>query len=165
MNDTYHKRHLEKSPKPVREPKKENGSKTPKTPKALKAPQAHCPVAARCGGCQLGHLTYPEQLEYKQQKVEKLLGKLCKVEPILGMADPHHYRNKVHAVIGTDRDKRPISGVYAMGTHHVVPVKSCPRQKRRERYFLGPMACPAGNRPLRFMWRLTVVSALPGKTV
>ena len=122
MNDTYHKRHPEKSPKPVREPKKENGSKTPKTPKA---PQAHCPVAARCGGCQLGHLTYPEQLEYKQQKVEKLLGKLCKVEPILGMADPHHYRNKVHAVIGTDRDKRPISGVYAMGTHHVVPVKSC----------------------------------------
>ena len=122
MNDTYHKRHPEKSPKPVREPKKENGSKPPKTPKA---PHAHCPVAARCGGCQLGHLTYPEQLEYKQQKVEKLLGKLCKVEPILGMADPHHYRNKVHAVIGTDRDKQPISGVYAMGTHHVVPVKSC----------------------------------------
>ena len=50
MNDTYHKRHPEKGPKPVREPKKENGSKTPKTPKA---PQAHCPVAARGGGCQL----------------------------------------------------------------------------------------------------------------
>ena len=94
---------------------------TSRRPKA----SAHCPVAARCGGCQLGHLSYPEQLRYKQQKVEKLLGKLCPVEPILGMQNPHHYRNKVHAVISTDRDKKPISGVYAMGTHHVVPVKNC----------------------------------------
>ena len=92
-----------------------------------KTPQArHCPVAARCGGCQLGHLTYPEQLRYKQQLVEKLLQGLCPVEPILGMADPHHYRNKVHAVIATDhRSKQPISGVYARGTHHVVPVSHC----------------------------------------
>ena len=98
----------------------------PRSPeKVSKILPAHCPVAARCGGCQLGHLTYPEQLRLKQQTVEKLLGKLCKVEPILGMDDPHHYRNKVHAVIGTDRDKNPISGVYAMGTHHVVPVKNC----------------------------------------
>ena len=94
---------------------------SPRKPK----PSAHCPVASRCGGCQLGHLTYPEQLQYKQRKVEKLLGKLCPVEPILGMKNPHHYRNKVHAVISTDREKKPISGVYAMGTHHVVPVKNC----------------------------------------
>ena len=92
-----------------------------------KAEASHfsCPVAGQCGGCQLQHLPYSEQLKVKQKQVEDLLGQLCPVEPILGMADPFHYRNKVHAVISTDRQKNPISGVYAMGTHRVVPVKSC----------------------------------------
>ncbi|MBR3762978.1 MAG: 23S rRNA (uracil(1939)-C(5))-methyltransferase RlmD [Clostridia bacterium] len=84
-----------------------------------------CPVAARCGGCQLMHLTYEQQLAHKQQAMEKLLGHLCPVEPILGMADPAHYRGKVHAVLAEDRRGRVISGVYAAGTHHVVPVESC----------------------------------------
>ncbi len=84
-----------------------------------------CPVAGQCGGCQLQHLLYSEQLARKQRRIEKLLGDLCPVEPILGMADPFHYRSKVHAVISTDRQKNPISGVYAPGTHRVVPVKSC----------------------------------------
>ena len=96
-------------------------AKGPKPPKA----QSPCPVADRCGGCTLSHIPYPEQLRRKQQQVEKLLCGLCPVEPILGMADPMHYRSKVHAVISTDRNKNPISGVYARGTHHVVPVKHC----------------------------------------
>ena len=124
MNDTSRKCHPAKGPKPIQALKKENGSKTPKTPKAPKA-SSHCPYSARCGICTLGHLPYAEQLQHKQQMIEKLLGKLCPVEPILGMADPTHYRSKVHAVIGTDRDKRPVSGVYALGTHYVVPVRGC----------------------------------------
>ena len=84
-----------------------------------------CEFASRCGGCSQCHVPYPEQLKKKQAFVEKLLKGLCPVEPILGMAEPWHYRNKVHAVIGTDRQKNPISGVYERGTHHVVPVKSC----------------------------------------
>ncbi len=84
-----------------------------------------CPVAAQCGGCQLQHLSYSEQLRLKQRKVEKLLSGICPVEPILGMENPFHYRSKVHAVISTDKKKNPISGVYAMGTHRVVPVQHC----------------------------------------
>ena len=84
-----------------------------------------CPVAAQCGGCQLQHLSYSEQLRLKQRKVEKLLSGICPIEPILGMENPFHYRSKVHAVISTDKKKNPISGVYAMGTHRVVPVQHC----------------------------------------
>lgn len=84
-----------------------------------------CPVAARCGGCQLAKYSYREQLTLKQKRVTQLLGKLCPVEPIIGMADPFHYRNKVHAVIAPDKKEYAISGVYALGTHHVIPVKSC----------------------------------------
>ena len=88
-------------------------------------PSFHCPVCDRCGGCQLAHLTYAEQLQRKQQAMEKLLGHLCGVSPILGMEDPMHYRGKVHAVIAENRRGEVISGVYAAGTHHVVPVDSC----------------------------------------
>ncbi|MGN1021498.1 MAG: hypothetical protein ACI4O7_14135, partial [Aristaeellaceae bacterium] len=63
----------------------------------------NCPVAARCGGCQLGRLSYREQLALKQRRVEELLGGLCPVEPILGMDDPLHYRSKVHAVLAVDK--------------------------------------------------------------
>lgn len=84
-----------------------------------------CPVAAQCGGCQLQRMTYPEQLRVKQQKVEQLLSGLCPVEPILGMENPFHYRSKVHAVLSVDKRGTPFSGVYAMGTHRVVPVRSC----------------------------------------
>ncbi|MBE5809932.1 MAG: 23S rRNA (uracil(1939)-C(5))-methyltransferase RlmD [Clostridiales bacterium] len=92
----------------------ENGSKTP------------CEFSSRCGGCTQVHIPYGEQLKRKQSAVEKLLSGICKVEPILGMSDPWHYRSKVHAVIGTDfKTKQPVSGVYQRGTHRVVPVQGC----------------------------------------
>ncbi len=91
----------------------------------------NCPVAARCGGCQLAHLSYPEQLRRKQQTVEGLVGHLCKVDPIIGMEDPFHYRNKVHAVLSVDKRGIPYSGVYAMGTHRVVPVSHCLIEDKR----------------------------------
>jgi len=101
-------------PRPVQHKPAENGSKTP------------CPYSARCGGCSRVHIPYGEQLHMKQSAVEKLLAGICKVEPILGMADPWHYRSKVHAVIGTDfKTKQPIAGVYQRGTHRVVPVQGC----------------------------------------
>ena len=84
-----------------------------------------CPVYKKCGGCQLQNLTYPEQLKFKQNKVEKLLKKFCKVEPIIGMENPYHYRNKVQAAFWTDRKGKIISGVYQSGTHHVVGIDSC----------------------------------------
>ena len=61
----------------------------------------------------------------------ELLDGICEVRPILGMDDPFHYRNKVHAVLAVDKAGRPISGVYAMGTHRVVPVRHCLIEDRR----------------------------------
>ena len=84
-----------------------------------------CPVAARCGGCQMTKLPYQEQLRVKQRRMEELLRPFCPVEPIRGMSSPLHYRNKVHAVLSVDKSGRPVSGVYAAGTHRVVPVKHC----------------------------------------
>ena len=91
----------------------------------------NCPVAAKCGGCQLTRLSYAEQLQWKQQRVTELLDGICEVRLILGMDDPFHYRNKVHAVLAVDKAGKPISGVYAMGTHRVVPVRHCLIEDRR----------------------------------
>lgn len=111
-----------------------NTTRTPRSHKPNSAfripnsdfPTSPCPYANRCGGCSSVHIPYPQQLKLKQSAVEKLLSGVCKVEPILGMDDPWHYRNKVHAVIGTDfKTKQPVSGVYQRGTHRVVPVQGC----------------------------------------
>lgn len=91
----------------------------------MKSIRFSCPVGKQCGGCQLLHLDYAGQLKQKQQQVERLLAGICPVEPIIGMKEPFHYRNKVHAAFTTDRKGNVISGVYAEGTHRVVPVESC----------------------------------------
>ncbi len=107
---------------PYRKPSPEKRTKSAKSP---------CPYAEKCGGCSQCHVPYPEQLKRKQSYVEKLLAGICKVEPIIGMDDPWHYRTKVHAVIAMGRDKKPVGGVYARGTHHVIPVEGCLIEDKR----------------------------------
>ena len=89
-----------------------------------KSTTERCPVYKKCGGCQLD-TAYPEQLGFKQRKVERLLRRFCKVAPIIGMDKPCHYRNKVQAAFYTNRSGKIISGVYQSGTHHVVGIDSC----------------------------------------
>ena len=84
-----------------------------------------CALYKKCGGCQLQHLPYAEQLRRKQGRAIALLGKFGHVEEILGMADPTHYRNKVTAAFGLDEKKRIVSGVYQPGSHRIVPVDDC----------------------------------------
>lgn len=85
-----------------------------------------CPLHKKCGGCQLQHLTYEEQLQYKMNKEIYFLGKFGHVNPIYGMEQPSHYRNKVQAAFDYDyRHKKLISGVYQSGSHRVVPVNDC----------------------------------------
>lgn len=100
------------------------GKQTNKAPQSKRAKEL-CRVNEKCGGCQLLHLSYEEQLADKQKEMRSLLKGLCRVENIIGMENPTHYRNKVSAAFDIDRKGVPISGVYKEGTHIVVPVESC----------------------------------------
>ena len=87
-----------------------------------------CPYAKRCGGCSYINRDYEWSLGYKEMKVKKLLKPYVSLSGIIGMEDPFHYRNKVHAVFAHVRDghrERNVAGIYEQGTHKVVPVKKC----------------------------------------
>ena len=84
-----------------------------------------CPLAKKCGGCQLQNMSYERQLKWKQARCEILLKKFGKVERIIGMENPFHYRNKVQAAFGRTKSGKIISGVYQSGSHRIVMVDSC----------------------------------------
>ena len=84
-----------------------------------------CRYAETCGGCQLQNLTYPEQLAFKQRKMEALLGKFGPVAPIIGMKNPWHYRNKVQTAFGFSPERGILSGIYQASSHRLVPVSHC----------------------------------------
>ena len=86
----------------------------------------HCSLEKRgCGGCPMLSLPYDEQLRRKQARLEELLGEFGPVAPILGMERPWHYRNKVISSFAWGPGKALVSGIYAQGTHRVVPVEQC----------------------------------------
>lgn len=93
--------------------------------KEAKKNRSQCPVFRKCGGCQLLDMPYKKQLELKQKQLETLLKPFCRLEAMIGMEDPYHYRNKVHAVFDHDKKGNPFSGVYEANSHRVVPVESC----------------------------------------
>lgn len=84
-----------------------------------------CPVASKCGGCQWIDRDYQEQLKVKEARFRKLMEPYCRLETMIGMEHPEHYRNKVHAVFGEDRKHNAISGIYEEKSHRIVPVDSC----------------------------------------
>ena len=96
-----------------------------------------CPYAKTCGGCQLQNLTYEEQLRFKQVKCIRLLGRFCRVEEIIGMETPYHYRNKVQAAFAEDRRGNIFSGVYQAASHKVVAVEKCLTEDEKADEIIG----------------------------
>lgn len=84
-----------------------------------------CPHSKKCGGCMFQGIDYTEQLVKKQGHVIYLLKEFGKVHDIIGMEDPYHYRNKVHAVFDRTRTGQIISGVYEEKSHRVVAIEEC----------------------------------------
>lgn len=107
----------------------------PQRDKKIKVKSA-CPVFNRCGGCQMLDMPYDKQLAKKQKDVEGLLKGFCKVNPIIGMENPYHYRNKVHAVFGHQKGA-VISGVYKAGTHILVPIEACMIEDQKADEIIG----------------------------
>ena len=87
--------------------------------------EPECPYAGRCGGCAYQHLTYPEELWAKRQRVQDALTRIggtdLQVEEILGAKNPTHYRNKSQYPVGADGS----IGFFQARSHRVVPIERC----------------------------------------
>lgn len=87
-----------------------------------------CEIFNNCGGCEIMHLAYHQQLKYKTKMAEetfKRIGHLdLKVEGILGMDNPYYYRNKIQVPFG-ERNKKVIAGYYKQKTHEIIPFDNC----------------------------------------
>ena len=104
--------------------KKQYGSKSERPEKHI-CPPGECDLAKKCGGCQYQGTDYEKQLNKKHREVKELLGSFGKVEPVIGMQEPFHYRNKVNATFQRLKNGTVISGAYQQGTHSVVKIDEC----------------------------------------
>ncbi len=89
-----------------------------------------CSHYTECGGCNLMHMTYKGQLEFKQKMVEDTLKKIGgfenqNVEPIVGNPqNAMYYRNKVQVPVASVNHKT-LCGFYKRETHHIIPLEEC----------------------------------------
>lgn len=88
-----------------------------------------CPVAAKCGGCQLQHLSYEGQLAFKTKKVKDHLERIggfsgISVGYAKGMEEPWRYRNKAQFPVG-GKTGEPEIGFYAKRSHRIIDTPVC----------------------------------------
>lgn len=88
-----------------------------------------CTAYEHCGGCQLMHMDYNNQLNEKTQLVQKSLERIggflnVRVKPCLGMDNPFGYRNKVVYQVGI-RDNQLRLGFFSEKSNEFVPVTKC----------------------------------------
>jgi 23S rRNA (uracil1939-C5)-methyltransferase len=89
-----------------------------------------CPVFGACGGCQMQHLAYDAQKNWKRNVVLNALQRIgglteTGVGETIGMDRPRAYRNKM-ALVTDSRVQPPQLGFYRQRSHEIVPIDRCP---------------------------------------
>ena len=108
--------------------------------------EPECPIADKCGGCQLQHLKYSSELKWKAGKVRQDLIRLggfspeeidTAMEEPIGMDSPYRYRNKAQFPVGYEAQpltagaddfsgkKKIVTGFYAGRSHRIIPTEDC----------------------------------------
>jgi 23S rRNA (uracil1939-C5)-methyltransferase len=110
--------------------------------------QASCPVFGVCGGCQLQHMRYEAQLEWKRSIVQELLHDTGGFDnPLVRETAPcdvpWHYRNQMR--FSVNRNGQP--GLTARGTHRVLPLESCPIAHEQINRALDVLSAVPNQRP------------------
>lgn len=87
-----------------------------------------CEVVKRCGGCQLQHMNYEAQLQYKTRQVKDAIERLGGLKDVtihdtIGMDNPWNYRNKAQFPVGMDGEVK--IGFYANRSHEIINTPQC----------------------------------------
>ncbi|MCM1263162.1 MAG: 23S rRNA (uracil(1939)-C(5))-methyltransferase RlmD [Butyrivibrio sp.] len=103
------------------------------TPSSFRV-EPRCTFHRQCGGCQIQAMAYEKQLEFKHNKIRNNLIRIggfapeyvdAVMEPIIGMRNIWHYRNKAQYPVGYDRNGNLVAGFYAGRTHDIIHNTDC----------------------------------------
>ncbi|MBU3097926.1 MULTISPECIES: 23S rRNA (uracil(1939)-C(5))-methyltransferase RlmD [Clostridium] len=88
-----------------------------------------CDIYKSCGGCNLQHIDYASQLDFKTNRVNQVINRIGKLEkvivhPTLGMESPYNYRNKVQLPASNKNGEVKI-GFYAARSHDIINMENC----------------------------------------
>ena len=87
-----------------------------------------CSVFGKCGGCQLQHLRYSNQLKMKEENISDCFKKIANlavnVLPTIKGDNKFRYRNKLQLPV-VDLNNETVIGFYAENSHRVVPIEDC----------------------------------------
>ncbi|MFS0862576.1 23S rRNA (uracil(1939)-C(5))-methyltransferase RlmD [Fredinandcohnia sp. 179-A 10B2 NHS] len=104
--------------------------------KKIRKPSEHrvkppCPIYEQCGGCQLQHLDYRQQLKEKRDIVIQAFERYSKtpieklnIKDTIGMENPWSYRNKSQFQVGQEKQK-VIAGLYGLNSHKLIDIADC----------------------------------------
>ncbi len=89
-----------------------------------------CPLTGKCGGCVYRHISYPAELQAKEQRVRDAMERIGGLEnvtirEILGSPHSLRYRNKAQFPMGLDENGELVMGFYAPHTHRIIPCRDC----------------------------------------
>lgn len=105
--------------------------------------QPLCPVYEECGGCQLQHLEYGQQLKEKRDIVIQSLERHTKlpieqldIRETIGMENPWNYRNKSQFQVG-QKDGKILAGLYGMDSHRLINIDQCAVQHAKTNKAIG----------------------------
>ena len=90
-----------------------------------------CSIYEDCGGCQLMHLRYDKQLEFKTDLLGQALKKFkpanfesYDIRPTIGMEQPQHYRAKLQFQTRSFGGSVK-AGLFAEGSHRLINIDDC----------------------------------------
>ena len=105
--------------------------------------QPICPVYEECGGCQLQHLDYSQQLKEKRDIVIQSLERHTNlpmdqmdIRETMGMENPWNYRNKGQFQVG-QKDGKVLAGLYGINSHNLVHIDQCVVQHSKTNKAIG----------------------------
>lgn len=106
------------------------------SPKRVKAP---CPYFTKCGGCDLQHMSYEDQLVFKKQLVSDTLKKYAKIthkiNDVVPSPNVFRYRNKFAFPVA-EVDGEIKIGMYRKNSHRIVEIQDCLLQSEKTKLII-----------------------------
>ena len=102
----------------------------------------NCDVSKRCGGCEWLAVPYPIQLKRKQEEIEGLFKgfRNARINPIIGMDEPLHCRNKIIVCFTSDKSGKVRYGLYEKRSHRIIERSDCIVEDERAKPILNTLA-------------------------